>query len=69
MQPILKPSTQCTNPRFLATVRDLLVERAVVERGGEVARAAVGSIGPLWDACPDGCCPNPRGERPALCGA
>ena len=21
-----------------------------------------------WDRCPVGCCPNPRGERPALCG-
>ena len=22
-----------------------------------------------WDRCPVGCCPNPRGPRPALCGA
>ena len=65
--PVRRASTPGTDPRFVATVRDLLVERAVVERGGEVARAAVGSIGPLWDACPDGCCPNPRGERPACC--
>jgi ferrochelatase len=33
-----------------------------------VARASVGAIGPLWDRCPVGCCPNPRGDRPALCG-
>ena len=33
-----------------------------------VARASVGALGPLWDRCPVGCCPNPRGDRPALCG-
>ena len=48
------------DPRFVAAVRDLLLERATVERGGEVARAAEGEIGPLWDRCPVGCCPNPR---------
>jgi len=49
-------------------VRDLLVERATVERGEEVARASVGALGALWDRCPVGCCPNPKAERPALCG-
>ena len=23
---------------------------------------------PSWDRCPVGCCPNPRGDKPALCG-
>ena len=50
-------------------VRDLLVERATVERGEDAVRASVGSLGPMWDRCPVGCCPNLRGERPALCGA
>jgi ferrochelatase len=49
-------------------VRDLLLERAAVERGEEVARNSVGAIGPLWDRCPVGCCRNPRADRPALCG-
>jgi ferrochelatase len=66
--PARRAATAGTDQRFVAMVRDLLVERATVERGGEVVRAAVGSIGPLWDRCPVGCCPNPRGERPALCG-
>ncbi len=57
-----------TDSRFVAMVRDLLVERATAERGEDVARVSVGAIGPLWDRCPVGCCPNPRGERPALCG-
>ena len=39
------------DPRFVAMVRDLLLERAAVERGEDVARAAVGQparvLGPL----------------------
>ena len=49
-------------------MRDLLLERAAAERGEDVVRASVGEIGPLWDRCPVGCCPNPRADRPALCG-
>ncbi|HET6940385.1 MAG TPA: ferrochelatase [Nocardioides sp.] len=63
-----RSATAGTDRRFGAMVRDLLLERAAVERGEEVVRASVGRIGPLWDRCPSGCCPNPRGERPALCG-
>jgi protoporphyrin/coproporphyrin ferrochelatase len=63
-----RSATSATDPRFVAIVRDLLLERAAVERGEEVVRVSVGRIGPLWDRCPSGCCPNPRGERPALCG-
>ena len=57
-----------TDARFVAMVRDLLLERATVERGEDVARASVGSLEALWDRCPVGCCANPKGERPALCG-
>jgi ferrochelatase len=57
------------DPRFVAAVRDLLLERAAVERGEEVVRASVGSYRPCWDVCPAGCCPNARGPRPALCGS
>ncbi len=66
--PATRAATAGIDPRFVATVRDLLVERAAVERGEPVERAAVGSIEALWDRCPVGCCANPRGERPALCG-
>ena len=44
------------------------VERAAAERGEGRSRAAVGEIGPLWDRCPVGCCPNPRGDVPAIGG-
>jgi len=66
--PARRSTTAGTDPRFVAMVRDLLVERATVERGEEVARASVGALGALWDRCPVGCCPNPKAERPALCG-
>ena len=67
--PARRSPTAGDDPRFVAAVRDLLLERARVERGEPVQRANLGAIGPLWDACPVGCCANPRGERPALCGA
>ena len=67
--PATRASTAGLDPRFVATVRDLLLERAAVERGEEVVRAAVGSWPACWDRCPVGCCPNPRADRPALSGA
>jgi len=57
------------HPAFVATVRDLLQERALVERGDPVRRSAVGTLGPTWDRCAQHCCPNPREDRPALCEA
>lgn len=67
--PARRSATAGTDPRFVNAVRDLLLERAAVERGQEVARAATGAIGPMWDACPVGCCANAREDRPTLCGA
>lgn len=67
--PARRSATAGTDPRFVAAVRDLLLERAAVERGEEVARAAVGTTGPLWDSCPVGCCANARADKPTLCGA
>jgi len=67
--PARRSATAGTDPRFVATVRDLLVERAEAERGGDPARAAVGTLGARWDRCPVSCCANPRADRPALCQA
>jgi ferrochelatase len=67
--PAARAATAGVDPRFVATVRDLLLERAAVERGEEVVRAAVGRWPACWDRCAVGCCPNPRAERPALAGA
>ena len=50
-------------------VRDLLLERAAVERGEERASGPpTGSLPACWDVCPVGCCPNPAGRAPALAG-
>jgi protoporphyrin/coproporphyrin ferrochelatase len=67
--PAMRAATAGIDPRFVAVVRDLLLERAAVERGEDVVRAAVGRWPACWDRCPVGCCPNPRAERPALAGA
>jgi protoporphyrin/coproporphyrin ferrochelatase len=61
--------TSGTDARFVAMVRELLLERAAVERGEAVDRVAVGGDAACWDLCAVGCCPNPRGEKPALGGA
>ena len=66
--PARRAATAGTDPRFVAMVRDLLLERAAAERGEDVVRASVGLLSPSWDRCPVGCCPNPRADRPALCG-
>jgi protoporphyrin/coproporphyrin ferrochelatase len=63
-----RAATAGLDPRFVSTVRDLLLERAAVERDAEVVRASVGALPPSWDVCPAGCCANPKGPRPALCG-
>jgi ferrochelatase len=60
--------TSGTDARFVAMVRDLLVERAAVERGEQVERVAVGDDPACWDRCAAGCCANPRGPMPAVSG-
>ncbi len=65
--PFARAATAGVDPRFVAVVRNLLVERGAVERGESPERATV-SGEPSHDVCPAGCCPNPRGQRPALCG-
>ncbi|GGO91280.1 ferrochelatase [Wenjunlia tyrosinilytica] len=67
--PVTRAGTVGADPRFAAAVRDLVLERAAVERGEEVERrCAVGSMLPSHDVCPRGCCPNPRANRPAAAG-
>lgn len=66
--PAARAATPGVDPRFVAVVRDLLLERAAVERGEEVARASVGSYPACWDRCAVDCCPNPRADRPTLAG-
>ena len=68
--PAARAATPGVDPRFVSLVRDLFVERAEAERGGEPERPSVGTLAPSWDRCAVGCCPNPRVPgRPAVAGA
>ncbi len=68
--PVTRAATVGTDPRFVAAVRELVLERAAVVRGERPRRASLGELGPSHDVCPAGCCPNARdADRPALCGA
>jgi protoporphyrin/coproporphyrin ferrochelatase len=65
---VARAGTVGTDLRFVAMIRELLMERAHHERGHPVTRSSLGRIAPLHDACPAACCPNPRGAVPAACG-
>ncbi|WP_255953507.1 ferrochelatase [Streptomyces odontomachi] len=66
--PVRRSATVGADPRFAAAVRDLVVERAAVVRGGAVERCALGTLGASHDVCPVGCCPA-RTPKPAAAGA
>jgi ferrochelatase len=67
--PCTRAATVGTDPRFVAGLRHLVLERAAVERGEQPTRVSLGGLGPSHDVCPAGCCANPREDCPALCGA
>jgi ferrochelatase len=62
--PAARAGTPGTDPRFVAMVRELVLERV-----GLGPAVAMTPLGPSYDVCPAGCCANPRGPRPALCGS
>ncbi|MBA0052001.1 ferrochelatase [Streptomyces sp. AJS327] len=66
--PIARSATVGHDPRFVAGLRDLVLERAATERGAAPERRALGGLGPSHDLCPVGCCPA-RTPRPAAAGA
>ncbi|WP_371499666.1 ferrochelatase [Kitasatospora sp. NBC_00374] len=63
--PVARAATVGADPRFTAAVRELVLERAAVERGARVERCALGALGASHDVCAVACCPNPRAPRPA----
>jgi ferrochelatase len=54
--PAVRAATPQGDARFVAMVRELLVERAAAEREEPVERPSCGALGASWDVCPDGCC-------------
>lgn len=54
---------------FVSGLVDLMLERAAEARGEEPRRPSWPKLGEvLPSVCRAGCCPNPRGSRPAACG-
>jgi ferrochelatase len=53
---IVRAATVGTHPRFVAMIRELIVERT----RGESLRLHLGTRGPAPDECPQGCCLVPR---------
>ncbi|MBQ0985527.1 ferrochelatase [Streptomyces sp. F63] len=66
--PVARAGTVGADPRFVAGIRELVLERAAAERGEEVRRRALGTLGASHDLCPVGCCPG-RAPKPAAAGA
>ncbi len=66
--PCVRAATAGIDPRFVAMVRDLVLERAAAERGDEPQPACVGMLPPSLDVCAAGCCANPRSATAALGG-
>lgn len=62
----VRVATPGTHPDFVAMVRQLVLERAAVERGEDVERPAVGTLPPCWDVCAVDCCANPRADLPTI---
>lgn len=69
--PMARAATVGTDPRFVAALRRLVLERAAVARGdseGESLSNVVGRLRAFPDVCPLNCCPNPRAALPAVAG-
>lgn len=62
----VRADTPGAHPEFVAMVRELLLERAAVERGEAVTRPALGDLPPSHDLCPIDCCVNPRSSLPVM---
>ncbi|WP_165989822.1 ferrochelatase, partial [Streptomyces sp. YIM 98790] len=62
--PAVRSATVGDDPRFVAALRDLVLERAATERGERPERCALGALGPGHDVCPVDCCRG-RADRPA----
>lgn len=62
----VRVSTPGAHPAFVAMIRELLVERAAVDRGEDPARTTLGSLPPNPETCPLDCCENLRVPLPAM---
>jgi len=65
--PFARAATPGTDPQFVAALVDLVAER--VRDTPPAERRCLSRLGPLPDRCAAACCPNPRGDRPAVAQA
>jgi ferrochelatase len=63
----VRAATVGVAPAFVSGLVDLIEERLHDTPAGE--RPALTRFGPSYDACPVGCCPNARADKPVLCSA
>jgi len=66
--PAVRAATPGVDPRFVAMVRELLVERAAAERDERPGRVTLGRVPASHDRCPGHCCPNPRASLATVGG-
>lgn len=64
--PCTRAATVGTAPAFVSGLVDLISER--LNDVPTDQRPAMTDLGPMYDRCPVGCCPNPRTDLPTLCG-
>lgn len=62
--PAVRAATVGTHPVFV----DMIISLVDEQRDPGAERPALSALGPWPTPCAVGCCPNPRGDRPALCG-
>jgi protoporphyrin/coproporphyrin ferrochelatase len=55
--PMARAKTVGVHPKFIAMIRELILERL---HDPQIERRALGSLGPRQDICADNCCPAPR---------
>jgi ferrochelatase len=62
--PMTRAKTVGVHPKFIAMIRELIVERV----NPVVERRAVGALGPRADICVEGCCPAPVRPKAVVSG-
>ena len=62
---IVRAATVGTDPRFVAMIVGLALERAATARHEDPIRVALGTRGANHDVCPASCCPMPTRPTPA----
>ncbi|HEV2636928.1 MAG TPA: ferrochelatase [Actinocrinis sp.] len=67
--PFARAATVGVDGEFVAAILDLVLEQAARAGGAAVRPAALSGLGVRPGRCVAGCCPNPRGPKPALCGS